>query len=83
MKIFKLWEKLFLALGAGEVLADALNLFLTGVSAFFIIVWFLVGAMDANIASECRINKLADIVFTAPYALGCNLFKDRFDVKVN
>lgn len=48
-----------------------------------IVSFFVYGSFNANDSERCRVRKFADVVITFPYALGCNLFKDRYDIKLN
>lgn len=53
------------------------------VSILIIIGFFIAGSANANRPDKCRIHKISDFIITAPYAIGCNLFKDRFNLKLN
>jgi hypothetical protein len=41
------------------------------------------GINQANKGDKCTINSFADVMITPMYALGCNLGKDRFTIKLN
>ncbi len=41
------------------------------------------GVQDANNPAECKVHSINDILLSPAYALGCNLAKDRFDLKLN
>lgn len=60
-----------------------LPIILTGLTIASIIAWFIAGSINANKENKCIINNIAEFVITAPYAIGCNLFKNRFDIKLN
>ena len=49
----------------------------------YILLRLSLGIHDANISYECRIQSIADIIITPMYAIGCNLGKDRFDIRLN
>ena len=51
--------------------------------ALYIIIRFSMGISDANLKNKCRLRSLANVINSPMYALGCNLGKHRFDIKVN
>ncbi len=51
--------------------------------AFYIAIRLGLGIFQANDYGKCRIKSIADVIVTPMYALGCNLGKDRFDVRLN
>lgn len=46
-------------------------------------VGFLQGNQDANNPKDCRVFSVNDVILSPMYALGCNMGKDRFDIKLN
>ena len=41
------------------------------------------GLSDANEDTRCSIQSLSDVIVSPFYAIGCNLGKDRFLIKLN
>jgi len=84
-KIEKLYEWLGFendnTYGAG--LARLLSWFTSFVIVVFVVARIGFGMADANNALLCRANSINDILLSPLYALGCNLAKDRFDVRLN
>lgn len=97
MFIFELYKKLFTILGFptktvisygepkedGETVNYIFRHIFGIVSIMLIVGFFIHGSINANNPDKCKIHKISDFVITAPYAIGCNLFKDRFDLKLN
>ncbi len=44
---------------------------------------FTYGLLNANSLDHCRIRSIGDAIVTPMYAIGCNVGKDRFDIRVN
>ena len=61
--------------------------FVVGCCAFlflaYAVISFCTGIHDANNPEECKARSLFDIVKSPIYTVGCNLGKDRFDIKLN
>lgn len=97
MFIFEMYKRLFTILGFhpamvtkyGETKEDIdttnyiMRHLLGFISLALILGFFIHGSINANNPNKCKIRKISDFVITAPYAIGCNLFKDRFDLKLN
>ena len=53
----------------------------------FIIGWVIIrlshGINVANDPAHCRVKSIGDVIIAPMYTLGCNIGKDRFDIKVN
>lgn len=49
----------------------------------FSLLSLVMGIEDANAPNECRVNSIFDVIKSPVYVIGCNLGKDRFDLKVN
>lgn len=49
----------------------------------FLIMQLIVGIIEANDPKECKVNSVLDVIVVPMYALGCNLNKNRFEIKVN
>lgn len=49
----------------------------------FILFRIGVGMHDANKSDECKVHSINDIIISPAYAIGCNMAKDRFDLKLN
>lgn len=62
-----------------ELLALLQGIFLS----VYIIFRFSLGVYGANSSTECRVKSIGDVIITPMYTLGCNIGKDRFDIKVN
>ena len=41
------------------------------------------GIEVANDPKHCRVKSIGDVIIAPMYTLGCNIGKDRFDIKVN
>ena len=61
--------------------------FFVGICAFLFLAYafvsFCTGIYHANKPEECKARSLFDIVKSPIYTVGCNLGKDRFDIKLN
>ena len=79
----KLIEKLFLKMGMDEMTAEFFSWFAFIFLLIFICVRIGIGVHDANDPKECKAYSINDILLSPAYALGCNLAKDRFDLKLN
>lgn len=57
------------------------------VIAVLIILWalgrFIFGVVVANKDEFCRMKSIGDFLIAPSYTIGCNIGKDRWDVKVN
>lgn len=53
------------------------------ISLSFIAIRVGVGMYDANTFDKCRVNSISDLLLSPAYIVGCNLAKDRFDIKLN
>lgn len=53
------------------------------VLTFYIFLRLSAGISDANKPDKCRLQSIGDIIIAPMYTLGCNIGKDRFDIKVN
>jgi len=51
------------------------------------IIWVVIrlsyGIQVANDPAHCRVRSIGDVIIAPMYTLGCNVGKDRFDIKVN
>ena len=41
------------------------------------------GISDANTSGKCVLRSIGDVMISPMYSIGCNLGKDRFEIKVN
>lgn len=57
--------------------------FVFAIFIFYSLISFCLGIYHANIPEECKARSLFDIVKSPIYTVGCNLGKDRFDIKLN
>ncbi len=76
-------EKLFLWCGFDGELACAFSWLIALGLVFALGLQLAWGFWDADDEKKCRIYSIRDFVYTPGYALGCNLAKKRFDVKLN
>lgn len=51
--------------------------------AFYIFVRLTYGLADANKPDKCKAKSIGDVIIAPMYTLGCNIGKDRFDIKLN
>lgn len=49
----------------------------------YIVIRFGIGYQNANNDNDCIIRSVGDVIITPMYALGCNMGKDRFEIKLN
>ncbi len=53
----------------------------------FIVTWgfgrFMFGLSVANDPDHCRMKSIGDFLIAPMYTIGCNIGKDRWDIKVN
>lgn len=68
-------------------LEDCFEEVTAGFLTFFIFSWILYrlifGIMNANSSSHCIVRSIGDIIIAPMYTLGCNIGKDRFEIRVN
>lgn len=86
--MIKRFEKIYLRIGFPDNDVDGIPaIFMAWITAFivtgFIIFRIAIGIRDANIPTECKAESINDILLSPAYALGCNLAKKRFDLKLN
>jgi hypothetical protein len=44
---------------------------------------FFYGAANANDKEHCIVRSIGDVIIAPMYTIGCNVGKDRFEVRVN
>lgn len=49
----------------------------------YIFIKLILGLTHANIKSECLVRSIGDVMLAPVYTIGCNLGKDRFNIKLN
>ena len=53
----------------------------------FVFLWvvgrFTFGAFNANNPRYCRMKSIGDFLIAPSYTIGCNIGKDRWDIRVN
>ena len=59
------------------------SFFYTVLLVSYIIARFTMGIVDANNPNRCILRSIGEIVIAPVYTLGCNIGKDRFEIKVN
>ena len=59
----------------------------TSLLATFTIIWgllsFILGVAVADNPDYCRMKSIGDFMIAPAYAIGCNIGKDRWDIRVN
>jgi len=65
--------------GIGSIFGMFYGVFLS----IYIVTRFSIGISSANDPKECILRSIGDVLVTPMYALGCNIGKDRFEIKVN
>ncbi len=50
---------------------------------FYIAMRLTTGLHEANNPKGCILKSIGDVIITPMYALGCNIGKDRFEIRVN
>lgn len=76
-------ENSLLKAGFSRIDAHMSSWLITIIFVLFLIIRIAIGMHDANDPSQCKANSINDILLLPAYALGCNLAKDRFDLKLN
>ena len=79
----KLINNKFLSFGMNESDAFALSMMATIIIYLAITVRVFIGMNEANDVGKCTASSINDVLLSPAYALGCNLAKDRFDIKLN
>lgn len=75
--------KRFRATGMDDEGSTIFSWFLTVTIYCVMIGCFINGLDKANDPKECRVTSIANTVLSFPYALGCNVGKDRWNIKIN
>lgn len=79
----KLIEKYFLYLGMDQEPATVFSWLSAIILIAFIVFRIGEGVHEANDVSRCKASSINDILLSPAYALGCNLAKNRFDIRLN
>jgi hypothetical protein len=66
-----------------EDLVTTLGFFYGAFLVLYIVARLSYGISVANDPKECRLRSIGDVIIAPMYALGCNIGKDRFDIRVN
>lgn len=63
--------------------SEIISWFITVIIYGIMIACLGVGLSNSNDPKECRVTSIANTVLSFPYVLGCNLGKDRWNIKIN
>ncbi len=77
--IFRLMKVLILDKDSAAVATFFISLGIWG----FIIVRTCIGLDNANKIEKCKVQSVGDVIIAPFYAIGCNIGKKRFDVRLN
>lgn len=81
--MINLIEKFLIKIGIPKEPSEVLAGFIYTIILLFISVQLCYGLYQANDKDKCKVSSIIDVVISPAYALGCNLNKDRFDIKLN
>ncbi len=79
----KFIEKRFLGAGVDREGATILSWFLSVIIYMVMGICFFNGWDSANDPIKCRVTSIGNTILSFPYALGCNIGKDRWNIQVN
>lgn len=79
----KLIERTLGKTGMDFDIAEFFSWFIVFVVFVVAMVSFFVGVWNANDKDWCVVKSISDVLKSPPYAAGCVLGKDRFEVRLN
>lgn len=62
---------------------DFFSTFYGVVLTIYMIVRLGMGISHANHPKKCKLHSIGDVIISPMYTIGCNIGKNRFDIKVN
>jgi len=69
--------------GVEEDVSGFLSWIVTILFCFFVVVRVIEGVNEANDDKDCIVYSMSDVIISPFYAIGCQLGKNRFKVRLN
>lgn len=79
----KLIIKILIKTGVDEFDAKFISFFTSLTIGILLVVQFCLGLAHANNPDKCNVKSIGDIIIAPTYAIGCNINKERFYIKLN
>ena len=81
--MYSIFSKIFKNTVKDEDLVAIISWVCTIVFYLLLVGNFARGLKDANTAARCKAKSIGELITGLPYAVGCNLYKERFNLDLN